>query len=232
MSLIVVAGIPCRSEIKATCFESISWGLLEGMDWWKRTHGPDSKFGLSVVARAHVVDARLHLMEEAFKKEATHLWWIDDDMTIPQGTLERLYRNMQDTGAALSGALCYRRGEPFGPCAFSEEINPKTGKQYQINPYPERVAEVAATGFACLLMDMEQAGRVWDINAKQVFAYLKTCGEDAFYCNLARKLGQKIVVDTGLVPGHIGEVNYDGKMYAALLKERPELAANLEPQGS
>ena len=228
----MVAAIPCRAEVKATCFHSISYALLEAADWWKKLHGPDAKFGLCVVERAHIVDARLAMLDAALESKTDYLWWIDDDMTIPEKCAQRLYENMKAQDAALSGALCYRRGEPYGPCAFTGKRHAVTGKPLQLHPKPERVAEVEATGFACLMMDVAKASAVHDLTGGAPFLYQKGTGEDAYYCGQARRLGHRIIVDTGLVPGHIGNINYDGKMFEQILLERPELAANMEPMGS
>lgn len=225
----MVAAIPCRSEVKATCFHSISYALLEAADWWKKLHGPNAQFGLCVVERAHIVDARLAILDAALESKTDYLWWIDDDMTIPEKCAQRLYENLKKHDAAMSGALCYRRGEPYGPCAFTKNRHPKTNKPYQVNPHPERVVEVEATGFACLVMDVMQASSVHDLTGGAPFLYQKGTGEDAYYCSQARRLGQKIIVDTGIVPGHIGNINYDGRMFDELLAKRPELAYALDP---
>lgn len=224
-----MVALPCRNHIGATAFEALTWAMLRGAEWWRRTRGPDAKFGLCVIARAHIVDARIEIMKQAVEQRADYVWWLDDDMTPPDDSLERLFAAMDKTGAALAGALCFRRGPPYTPCAFSAERNPTTGNLYTLNPLPARLAEAEATGFACLLMDMKPAGDVWDVSNGAPFIYMKGVGEDAYYCSIARRLGQRIVVDTDLIPGHIGETNYDHRMWATLLAQQPKLADGVEP---
>ena len=224
----LMVAIPCRSQITASAFESLSWAMLRGAAWWKQTQGPNSTFGLCVIARSHIVDARIEMLKRAVEEKADYLWWLDDDMTPPEDTLERLFTNLHMEQAALSGALCFRRGPPYTPCAFVE----RDGKQYPVRPEPARIVEVVATGFACLLMDVKRAADVWDFSDGGPFIYKKGLGEDAYYCHLAKTLGHKIVIDTGLIPGHVGEIEYNGKLFAAMSAENPKLSALLEPIGS
>lgn len=225
----VMVAVPCRSQIGATAFEALTLSMLKGADWWKRTRGQDAKFGLCVIARAHIVDARLEILKQALANGADYVWWLDDDMTPPPDTLERLFAAMESTGAALAGAFCFRRGPPYSPCAFTGEVNPVTGKPYCVRPDPPRIAEASATGFACLLMDVKKAGDVWDHTGGAPFIYKKGMGEDAYYCANARAVGQKIVVDTGLVPGHIGEIDYNQTFFDSVSKMDPKVLDCFEP---
>jgi hypothetical protein len=63
----------------------------------------------------------------------------------------------------------------------------------------------------------------------ETFVYQKGLGEDAYYCQLARRIGHKIVVDTGLVCGHIGNINYDGAMHEDLLRRGVASSDLMEP---
>ena len=218
--------MPCRNEVKATCFLPLAMMFTEAYTFWKKEHGADAMFVPLTIPRMHVTDARVYALETAFKAEVDYIMWVDDDMTPPAGTVEKLYRTMVKEGAALVSALCYRRGEPYGPCAFTHDMKPDGSHNCWMERLPERIAEAYSVGFGCVLMDVEQARHVWDMANGQAFLMTKGVGEDAYYCRLAKNLGQRILVDTSCVPGHVGEWIYDEKYFESVLPNRPDLQKN------
>lgn len=218
--------MPCRNEVKATCFLPLAMMFTEAYTFWKKEHGEDAKFVPLTIPRMHVTDARVYALELAFKMEIDYVMWIDDDMTPPGGTFEKLYRTMVKEGAALVSALCYRRGEPYGPCAFAPEMKEDGSHNCWMERLPERIAEASSVGFGCVLMDVAQAHDVWDMCDGRAFLMTKGIGEDAYYCSLAKKLNQRILVDTSCVPGHVGDYVYDNAYFEKILPDRPDLQKN------
>lgn len=221
--------ICCRNEVDAMSFRAIIEAVVDGADYWKHRFGKESSFHLKTVERMHVVDARCTLTDQAINDGADYLWWIDDDMTPPVDTLQRLMERMDaNPEYAMVGALCYKKSEPYGPCAF---ISSNTAQEANwISREPERLQEVSVTGFACLLGRIEAFKAVDEATGHHPFLYHRNCGEDAFFLREARKLGYRVAVDTGLICGHVGSAVFDHNTFGAYAKSRPEVMKFFAPR--
>jgi len=146
-------------------------------------------------------DMRNTIVEEAQKKECTHLLFLDTDMIYPVDTIERLLAHDLD----IVGALTFKRYPPFNPI-----IN--VGEQYKMKymyPYPEGLIKVTATGTGCLLINM----KVFNKLEKPYFKFRKVkgkdVGEDIGFCYKAGDAGIDVYVDTTVKTIHICMVGVD-----------------------
>lgn len=197
--------------------------------------------------RSAICCARNELVRTMKRLDCTHLFFMDDDMLMPENAIHRLVRV---NGDIVSG-LCYLRTPPHFPSMF---IDPDdgTGKIYFIQDWPKnQTIQVDAVGSACVLIkrhvfekieELEFPGdRVtcpecnhihmpWPVKAANEglwYLYGKarpgehTVGEDIFFCKLARQAGFKIFVDTSVEFGHIGPpMVYDSEYFEKMREQR------------
>ena len=158
-----------------------------------------------------IEEARNALTEQALEAEphATHLLWIDDDMAFPVHALKRLLEH----DVPIVGGLCFNRRPPYHPIvirrfadeeARDEEGEPRYGFCYHYPP--DTLFEVDRIGAGFLLVKRE----VFEKMDKRDW-WNKTGGlsEDFSFSHRAKALGYKLLVDTGLKIGHVGEVMVD-----------------------
>lgn len=180
--------------------------------------------------RSSIVCARNELVRQAMKRQCTHLFFMDDDMLMPDGAIHKL---VQANKPIVSG-LCFLRTPPHFPSMFMDP-DASDGKIFYISHWPEKgMVKVDNIGSACVLvrtdvfqkvMEMEVAGDELECpscNHKFHDKPLKpagddlwylygharpgeyTVGEDVFFCKLARQAGFEVWVDTSVEFGHIG----------------------------
>lgn len=139
--------------------------------------------------------ARNRIVQEALKAESTYVLFIDADMEFPQDMLLKLLEHK----VPMVNALAFRRTKPHYPCIFS--WNEQEGC-YETMVYTKGLLEVDATGMAAHLIHTDVFKAM-----KQPWYYYRDhqFSSDLTFCENARKLGYKILIDTDLKIGHIGE---------------------------
>ena len=156
--------------------------------------------------------ARNQIVDIAQQQRASHLMFLDTDMTFPPDTLQRLIAHDKD----IVSGLYFERYAPYRPM-----LRQRFEDGYSLVNYPPAgLVECDALGAGCILIRME----VFQKLAKPCFEYrLSTSGiketfltEDIVFCERARKAGFKIFCDTSIRCGHlisdyeITEANWDG----------------------
>lgn len=162
---------------------------------------------------------RERLMANALKAEATHILWLDDDMTFPPDTLQRLLAHDKDFVAA-QGVTKKVPAEPTamaldGNRCFSDKS--KTGLE-----------EIIHVGLAVALMKTDRLHALRAPNFLQEWSeeHQGYGGEDTYFCRkLRRELGVKIYLDHDLSRevGHVGTLVYDHTLVGTV--ERKEVHA-------
>lgn len=152
-----------------------------------------------------LVDQRENLVEEAISSGATHILWLDTDMTFPPDVVERLEKHNKPV------VTCnyVKRGIPTMPVAYKSD-----GKQaYPVNSNGKTgLEEVDVTGLGVCLMDV----RVFKDIPKPWFLMGynpntgKHMGEDVYFFRKLKDAGYKCWVDHDLSRevGHIGTFEY------------------------
>lgn len=162
-----------------------------------------------------IYDARNRLAKDAVKFEADYILWLDSDMIIPQDTMKKMLKHMEDGKDIVSG-LYFRRRAPFTPILYSKLD--REGHE-ELKDYPENsVFEVAGCGFGCCMTRVDALQDIM-LNAHGWFTPFNNYGEDLSFCLRARESGYKIWCDSTIKPGHIGQVIVDESIYKSFIRE-------------
>lgn len=150
---------------------------------------------------------RQNLVNRALRHKATHLLFLDSDMTFPRETALRLLRHNLDI---IATAYSTRKEEGQTTTAMQQ-----WGRRLAIRP-GDGLVEADYVGFSGIMVRAEVFRRM----EKPYFpvTYLETSsragdiwvGEDYGFCDKARELGYRILVDAELSYriGHLGQKDY------------------------
>jgi len=173
-----------------------------------------------------VSKCRNKIVKKAFDWGATHLLMLDDDMTFPDNIVDILLNHNKP----IVGALAFKRRPPYLPVIYQE--NPNYPERMKVDTdYEKGLIEVAATGAACLLVQMEVFRRMrhpwFDFKPDEQFPG-EYVGEDIMFCKKAKELGYKIYVDTMHPIGHLGLAEVNENVWLHHRKEKMTLRPNIE----
>lgn len=191
-----------------------AFDLAKLMAWTGAVLRPEDSLGINLCSGTYIHSARQDLALAAIQQEATHVLWLDSDMSFPRDTLLRLLAH----GKHMVGAnYCSRTVPPrfvaikkmgLDPGVRSERL-PTLGESTGLE-------EVDAIGFGAVLMTTELLfaavedgpplfGNEWIPGKNQWM------GEDVFFCRKVRALGFHIWVDHDLSKecGHYGQLKYE-----------------------
>ena len=157
-----------------------------------------------------IVSSREDMAGTARLAGATHIMFLDSDMTFPEDALHRLFSRNEPFVAANY----VQRSLPTRPNAIGVLGTPKHTKEDSTG-----IEEVHSTGFGCCLIRME----VFDAIPRPWFdTYWFTnenggknlIGEDVYFCHKARHAGYKTYIDHDLSQqvSHIGIFEYTHAM--------------------
>lgn len=151
----------------------------------------------------------------ARQPDATHLFFLDDDVTVPPDGLLKLLADSVEQDIPLVTGLYIQRGEPHLPVVYRRVTEgPAAGRHFNLTQFTPGLQEVDAAGAGCLLIRMDvlraleaakaQSGQEW-------FDYLPPFSEDLSFCIRARALGFRMALDWDVKCGHLTtvEVTYD-----------------------
>ena len=165
-----------------------------------------------------VYDARNQITRYALEKGGfDYVLWLDSDMTFEPDLMEKMMADIEgeedgQKKMAVTG-LCFGRRPPFRPCIY-KKLDVQTNGQMVLPvseawyDYPrDSMFEVAACGFACLLMriDVLEAMGIYGVP----FFPVGGLGEDLTFCWRASKLDIKFHCDSRLKIGHIMRISVD-----------------------
>jgi len=141
----------------------------------------------------------------ALELDCTHVIFLDADMVYPIDTITKLLKHDKE----IVGALTFRRRPDFEPLCFDGE----PFKMTQIDPIPEELFEVTATGTGCLMIktdvfeNMDYPWFEFDTHDGHLV------GEDINFCYKARKKGFKIYVDPTVRTEHLSQTRVSWNLY-------------------
>ena len=169
-----------------------------------------------MVDQCQVVPARNKLAKAAYeieKEEGADLYvWIDSDHTFSYETLMELVYHFH---------MCGDEAKILSARYFTKDLSDpqvvayaKRGTGYE--PIPanlENIQEVDAVGFGFLIVDPEVITKMYEAHGSRQFMIQFTehestdvVSEDICWCELAREMGYKILVDNLVTCGHYGGI--------------------------
>lgn len=146
--------------------------------------------------------ARDKLACKAINEGYDFVLWLDSDMVF---TDEVLY-DLQFSGKTFVTGLAVSRRKPFSACVFKSVTPDKGGEKFgDVDTMPRNTFEIAACGFACVLISTEVLKAV-QLKHHTCFRPYYGYGEDIAFCMRARELGYKIYAEPAVKVGHIGHI--------------------------
>lgn len=148
-----------------------------------------------------VEKARNQVALQALSKNPDYLWWIDTDMVVPRGALQKLIDDDKD----IVSGLHFEKAIPYLPIIRKY----KDGAWFKIVEDIEfnKLMKVDGVGFGCILIKADVFKKMQKPYFFVEYSEDKMTiisGEDLYFCKKATELGYEIYVDTGLICGHQG----------------------------
>ena len=167
-----------------------------------------------------IYTSRNDLGRIAIQSGSDYVLWLDSDMVFEPDTLERMLKKMQENELDFLTGVYYRRTIPYSPVLFKDlkyADNKATWSEYKKLP-ENALIEVGGCGFGLVLMSTEM---LMSVQAKYntMFQPLLGLGEDLAFCWRARECGYKLMCDTSIEAGHVGNVIVNGHYWRAYSHE-------------
>lgn len=168
-------------------------------------------FHILVANRGYTTgENRNYCVVQAQKNGSGYLLFVDDDMILPEYTLESLLEHKVDVVGVNSYSRCL-------PLSSTVGLMDKDGKYMHPDKHtawemriPSSLFEAYFVGAGVMLIDMKVFNKI----DKPYFAFtadengMILNGEDGYFCDQVRKSGMKVWCDPEIEIGHIGEYVY------------------------
>ena len=182
--------------------------------------------GFTLTSSSLIYDARNNLAKQALDNGYERVLWLDSDMSFKPDLMKRLMDDMDETGAEIVGGLYFSRRIPLVPVVYEkvgyfhsdekDEVTPCALNYYE---YPrDQIFQCEGIGFGAVLVSTEIIKRVQE-KFGLPFSPILGFGEDLSFCIRARQLGAKILCDSRIKCGHVGQQFYTEEMYAYPVKK-------------
>jgi len=168
---------------------------------YTQQRGPWSTVTVGFVASTYIHVGREWFLEASRKQGATHVLWLDTDMSVPRTAAVQLMLH----GLPIVGCNYSVRQASGIPTAQRDRIRVPTTERSQ------GLEAVDAIGFGCVLM---QTSIVTDLPRPWFRHGLNDeggdIGEDIMFCRALREAGHTIYIDHDLSKaiGHVGTYTY------------------------
>lgn len=173
---------------------------------------------LAMKTGALIYTSRNDIAATALKTECDYVMWFDSDMKFEPDTLKRMMNTLQENDLDILTGLYFRRVAPYSPVLFDRlDIEGDRCFWSEFKNIPDKIFEVGACGFGCVLMKTDV---FIDVQARfhNMFAPIANNGEDLAFCWRARQCGYKIYCDPNIICGHVGYATIDDQFYKAFQK--------------
>lgn len=196
----VLFAIPTARYVEPDCFGSVFDNAV---------HMPEGyKPGLFMPVEYSVDIARNWCVLHAIENQYDYIMWVDSDNVIPRDAVKKLISSGKDI---ISGV--YAR-KIIGSKDIVLLNRDKTEDRYTFlttEVVNTGIIEVDAAGFGCILTKVDVFRKLFDITGRSWFKTNQEIGvgEDIYFCEKVKELGYKVHVDTSVLCGHKGMVNYN-----------------------
>lgn len=183
--------MPCNRQVKTKTVESLFNLSI-----------PFDKILVIATEGYTISENRTYLAVQALNNGCSHLLFIDDDMVFPPDTLERLLNREKD----IVGVIYHSRMFPPTPVIVLED-----GSVKEVKEINEEMVKCQHVGTGVLLIKTEvfkKIHRPWFLADTYLETGMTRIGEDAWFCQQARKAGYEIWCDTTIDIKHIGNFLY------------------------
>jgi hypothetical protein len=221
----VAVCVPSQSHMAIEFVHS----LVQMMTYTISVFGEQDRLGLSFGESTYIHRNRNDLAKGAMEDDATHLFWLDDDMQFPVDALVRLLRRK----LPFVGCNYVQRGGAAKPIAISTTgvVGGEPALLYT-EAGDERVVPVEGMGFGAVLIErrvFEAVPQPWFENYWSAVGQ-RWIGEDVDFCMKAKRAGFQPMVDQALSQeiGHVGKFVYKhihGRAVRELAAAAPEKTA-------
>lgn len=158
------------------------------------------------IPKSYSVDVGRNIIAKyAQENEFDYIMWVDSDMILPKNTLVRLLSHDKDIVAGVYSYKVLGNKE-----IVAKRFQDETREEYDnltIKEIKESsgLIEVDGFGFGCVLTKVSVFNEIpypW-------FIYTQEMGEDIFFCRKAQNEEYKLWLDSDVICGHVGTINYD-----------------------
>ena len=208
-----------KTLIAVPCFDMVHADFMQSLVNLQKP--PETSWAM--VKNTLIHDARNIIAANAIEAGFDRVMWFDSDMTFPPDTLIELTKVMDEMGVDVASGLYFTRRPPnIKPVAYKrvwykvkKDGTIDTGAENYFD-YPDNaITAVEAVGFGCCLTTVDILNRVGE-KFNSPFDMIPTMGEDMSFCWRAKQLGAKIVLDTGIKCGHVGQYEYNEQVFKSL----------------
>ena len=206
-----------KTLVAIPCMDMLHSAFAESLVNVTRSAPPDTS--VCFKRSSLIYDSRNLLALTAIEHGFDTIMWFDSDMTFKPDTLHCLLADMNDCGYDLVSGLYVKRTIPMRPVLWSRIEQPdlsspnikKCFDDYLDYPL-DTIFPIAGCGFGCVLVKVDLIKRVWD-KYGPAFSPYPWCGEDISFCYRAGRLGAKMVCDSRVKCGHVGNIEFTEQAY-------------------
>ncbi len=191
----ILIAIPSARYIETECIES-----LFAME---RTGHVEM-----LIPKSYSVDVGRNIIAKYAQENGfDYILWVDSDMIIPRNTLTRLLSHDKDVVSGVYSYKVLNNDEVVAKKFMDEERTDYGNLKIKAIQNSSGLIEVDGFGFGCVLTKVD----IFDKIPFPWFIYTQDMGEDIYFCRKAQNEGYDLWLDTDVICGHIGTVNYDIK---------------------
>ena len=199
----ILIAVPCMDQVPAPFCQSLAQLQKTG------------DCVLAMQSGSLIYTSRNALATQAIQMNADYVFWLDSDMVFKPDTLVRMMDTLQKNDIDILTGLYFRRVPPYTPVLYNVlDIEGVKADFSEFDQIPDKLFEVGACGFGCVLMKTDV---FFDVQGKfgNMFAPIGNNGEDVAFCWRARECGYKVICDPSVICGHVGYSVVDDQFFKA-----------------
>lgn len=170
-----------------------------------------------------VAENRNYIIVQSQKNKSDYVLMVDDDMTFPPDTLEKLLAHKKEVVGVNSYSRCLPLSSTVGLMDKNGEyLRPEHHTAWECR-IPKELFKCYFVGMGVALIDMNIFEKIekpyfeFITYKKGDFKGMVKIGEDGSFCEKVKKAGMGIWCDGSLEIGHIGEYIYQEEIINKLL---------------